>query len=90
MSENKKGKWKRRIEQGGVRGEALITESYTFIPFLNWIFPAGRRYNKDGKKQTGQGCGADRDGGVQERLRENMANKWRKSKHGEITYQKDY
>lgn len=28
-----------------------ITESYTFIPFLNWIFPAGRRYNKDGKKQ---------------------------------------
>ena len=53
MSENKKGKWKGRIEQGGVRGKDLITESYTFIPFLNWIFPAGRRYNKDGKKQTG-------------------------------------
>ena len=39
--------------RGRSTGKALITESYTFIPFLNWIFPAGRRYNKDGKKQTG-------------------------------------
>ena len=84
-----------------------ITESYTFIPFLNWIFPTGRRYNKDRKKQTvvfqfhqhmhrvrlRNLDATDKKSSYKmkhKKFRKYITNKWRESKHGKITYQKDY
>ena len=62
-----------REEDGEKSGEQKGIPS---CPFLIGFSPqAGvtiRTEKTDG--QPGQGCGADRDGGVQERLRENMTN----------------